>query len=83
MIAKAPVDTPPAKVKRMLQALLGERFKLAVHADTRPVPQLLLTADKGKAKLNEADSSGETGCGTHLQRGEGSVPIWVATCWIA
>jgi uncharacterized protein (TIGR03435 family) len=80
VIAKSPVDTPSATVKLMLRALLGDRFKLVVHTDTRPVPGLLLTVGKGKAKLKEADGSGETGCAAHLQRGEGTVPHWLATC---
>src|SRR5271154_5828665 len=36
--AKAPADTTAATVKPMLRALLADRFGLAVHNDTRPVP---------------------------------------------
>jgi uncharacterized protein (TIGR03435 family) len=64
----------------MLRALLADRFKLVVHRDARPVPGFLLTVGKSKAKLKEADGSGETGCSAHLQRGEGTVPSWVAAC---
>ncbi|HEX4137887.1 MAG TPA: TIGR03435 family protein [Bryobacteraceae bacterium] len=80
VIAKSPVDTPSATVKLMLRALLADRFKLVVHRDARPVPGFLLTVGKSKAKLKEADGSGETGCSAHLQRGEGTVPSWVAAC---
>ncbi len=80
VIAKSPIDTPSATVKLMLRALLADRFKLVVHRDTRPVPGFLLTSGKGKAKLKEADGSGETGCSAHLQKGDGTVPYLVATC---
>jgi len=73
--AKYAVNTPPATVKLMLQALLADRFKLVVHKDTRPVMGFLLTGGNGKAKLKEADGSGETGCHAQAQRTN-----WVATC---
>lgn len=75
VIAKAPVDTPPAMVELMLQTLLVDRFKLAVHKDTESVQGFLLTVGNGKAKLKEADGSGETGCHASGQRTN-----WVATC---
>jgi uncharacterized protein (TIGR03435 family) len=80
VIAKSPMDTPSATVKLMLRALLADRFKLVVHRDTKPVPGFVLTMGKGKAKLKEADGSGETGCSAHVQRGEGAVQYWLATC---
>jgi uncharacterized protein (TIGR03435 family) len=67
--AKAPPDTPPETVKLMLQALLAERFKLALHNDTRPMPAFTLTAGKGKPKLREAEGSGESGCQSPPQPG--------------
>jgi uncharacterized protein (TIGR03435 family) len=80
VIARLPVDTPPATVTQMLRAVLADRFKLVVHNDTRQVPAFLLTVNKGKAKLKEASGSGETGCPAHQQKGEGALPYWVATC---
>lgn len=59
--AKAPPSTPPATVNLMLQALLADRFRLALHKDTRPFPVFALTI-KGKPKLKEGDGSGESGC---------------------
>ena len=38
----------------MLQALLRERFKLAVHSETRDLPIYQLVAEKGKSKLKTA-----------------------------
>ncbi len=37
---KAPESIPPETIKLMLQALLADRFKLALHKDTRPLPGL-------------------------------------------
>ncbi len=60
--AKAPADTSPETVKPMLQALLADRFKLAVHNDTKPMSTYVLAMGKGKHKLKEADPSGKTAC---------------------
>ncbi len=62
VIAKAAPATSAATLKLMLQALLADRFKLAVHKDTRPMPGFALTAGKGKLKMKEADGSGDSGC---------------------
>ncbi len=62
VIAKTPPATSLATVRRMLQALLADRFKLAVHQETRSVQGFVLSEGKGKPKLKEADGSGERGC---------------------
>jgi len=62
VIAKAPASTTADTVKPLLQALLVERFKLVVHDDTKPMPVFMLTVGKGKAKLKEAASGGNSGC---------------------
>ena len=62
VIAKAPPATPPETIKLMLQALLADRFKLAVHPDNKPLQAYMLTVEKGKPKLKESDSSGKSGC---------------------
>ena len=36
--ATAPDGTSPDALKGMLQTMLADQFKLAVHKDTRPVP---------------------------------------------
>jgi uncharacterized protein (TIGR03435 family) len=36
VIAKVPAGTTQETAKVMLQNLLAERFKLAIHSDTRP-----------------------------------------------
>ncbi|HLX44811.1 MAG TPA: TIGR03435 family protein, partial [Bryobacteraceae bacterium] len=61
IIAKSPAGATPDSQKSMLQALLADRFKLAVHNDTKPVAAYALTAGK-HAQLKEADGSGDPGC---------------------
>ena len=62
VFAKAPESTSADAARLMLQALLAERFKLALHRDSRPVPAFALTAGPGAPKLKRADGSGTTGC---------------------
>ena len=47
----------------MLQALLADRFKLALHRETRPMQVYVLEATKAGAKLDKAPSS-ESGTNT-------------------
>src|SRR5262245_47169006 len=54
VIAKVAANTPDETLKSMLQALLADRFKLAVHNETKPMPTFVLTQGKGKHKLKEA-----------------------------
>src|SRR5262249_15852194 len=62
VIALLPPDTAPETQKEMLQALLVDRFKLAVHNETRPAPGIVLSIGKGKPRLRETDGSGTPGC---------------------
>ena len=68
--AKAPPSTM-LEVRLMLQTLLADRFKLAVHQDVRPVPAFVMKLGKGKPKLREADPAGKTGCQSPPQSGGG------------
>ena len=61
VIAKAPPDSTLDTLKPALQKLLADRFKLAVHKDTRPLPTFALVAGK-KPLLKEAAGSEQTGC---------------------
>ncbi|MCU1237673.1 MAG: hypothetical protein JWP63_5640, partial [Candidatus Solibacter sp.] len=45
------------QIPAMLQALLGERFKLAAHKENRPRPVYALVVGKGGPKFKEADLS--------------------------
>jgi uncharacterized protein (TIGR03435 family) len=61
--AKVPPSTLADTPRLMLQGVLADRFKLALHKDTRPLPGFALTVRKGVTpKLKPADSSDSTGC---------------------
>jgi uncharacterized protein (TIGR03435 family) len=49
------------KLNLMLRQLLSDRFKLAVHNDSEPMPALALTAGKALA-LKRSDGAGDSGC---------------------
>jgi len=54
--AKAGHAAGPDEMRRMLQALLADRFKLAIRRETKEVPVYALTVGKGGAKLRRSDS---------------------------
>ncbi len=71
IVAKVGPGTTADTLWLMLQNLLAERFKLAVHRDQSPVPVYALVADKKGPKLQEAaaDSQVKSTCnreGTQL-----------------
>ncbi len=61
VFAKAPEGTTSDTAKPMLRALLADRFQLAVHNDTKPVPAYAIKVGK-RPSLKSSDGSGETGC---------------------
>ena len=61
-IARAPPATSKDTLKLMLQSLLAERFNLALHNGTAPMPTYILTEGKGKAKLTQGDESAKSDC---------------------
>jgi uncharacterized protein (TIGR03435 family) len=67
VIAKLPAGSTAENRKLMLQALLADRFKLAVHNDSVPMAAYALTALKHR-ELKEPDGSGEKGCKVDIQR---------------
>jgi uncharacterized protein (TIGR03435 family) len=74
VIAKAPPATAPETTKLMLQTLLADRFKLAVHMDTRPMPAFVLSVGKGKPKLKESEEPSNTGCQFQPRNPQPGVP---------
>lgn len=44
----------PAEIKRMLQSLLADRFKLELHRETKELPVYFIVAVKSGAKLQKA-----------------------------
>jgi uncharacterized protein (TIGR03435 family) len=61
VFAKIPTHTTTESRRQMLQSLLSERFKLAVHNDSRPMAAWALKVPK-HAELKESDGSGAPGC---------------------
>jgi uncharacterized protein (TIGR03435 family) len=63
VLAKAPKGATNADVQPMLRALLADRFKLVMRADTKAMPAYLLSVGKGEPKLEKADPAEQGGCG--------------------
>jgi uncharacterized protein (TIGR03435 family) len=57
LVAKAPETASPNDLRRMLQTLLGERFKLAVHTESKLMPAYALVLGKSGPKLQASDSA--------------------------
>jgi len=55
VVARYPGDTPADRVRGMLQNMLAERFKLALHKETRQLPEYVLTVAKGGPKMQPAE----------------------------
>ena len=80
VIAKAPQSTALPTVKLMLQSLLTERFKLAVHQDTKTMSTFVLTVAGGTHKMKVAAGPG-VGCQPQPQPpAPDAVPIQVGVC---
>jgi uncharacterized protein (TIGR03435 family) len=79
IIAKAPQSTSQATVKVMLQNLLVERFKLAVHRDTKQLQGYALTMPSGKSKMKEA-SGGSGTCDGQPNQQNGTTVLAVVAC---
>jgi uncharacterized protein (TIGR03435 family) len=54
IIAKAPADAPVEQVRVMLQALLTERFQLALHREPKELSYVALVIGKKGSRLQEA-----------------------------
>ena len=49
--ARAERDVPPGQIRRLLQSLLADRFKLVVHTEPRDVPIYTLTLARADRRL--------------------------------
>jgi uncharacterized protein (TIGR03435 family) len=54
IVAKALPDTPREQILQMMQALLTERFKLALHREKKELAYYALVVAKGGPKMREA-----------------------------
>ena len=72
IVAKLPEGSPRSQVPEMLQALLAERFKLALHRDSREHAVYAMVVAKGGAKLKPAEIAppGDPAPGPDAGRGE-------------
>jgi uncharacterized protein (TIGR03435 family) len=75
---KAPVGTPEDTGRLMLQAMLAERFKLAIHREEKPVPVYALTVGKRGAKLKESEGAGALNC--KGDGGSSGTTLFTLTC---
>ena len=59
IVAKAPAAADEDQLRLMLQTLLAERFKLAVHRQTKEAQAWVLSVGKGGPKFRESTTDGE------------------------
>lgn len=59
IVAKAAAEAPTEQLRAMMQTLLAERFKLALHRETRDMPAYVFTVAKGGHRLKESQSEGD------------------------
>lgn len=57
IVAKAEQKTSPDDLRRMLQTLLAERFKLAIHTDQKVMPAYALVVGKSGPKLQPSEAA--------------------------
>jgi uncharacterized protein (TIGR03435 family) len=82
IVAKADGVAPQDKILLMLQTLLADRLKLAVHRETKEMPVYALVVSKGGPKLQEAKEDGATqigGDGDEIVFERASMPQLAAT----
>jgi uncharacterized protein (TIGR03435 family) len=62
IVAKAPPETPEPTLLLMFQTLLAERFKLAIHRESKVTPVFALVVANGGPKLQVANGSRQHDC---------------------
>jgi uncharacterized protein (TIGR03435 family) len=63
VVAKAPPNSSMHEMEMMLQRLLAERFRLAIHREPKVMPVYAMVAAKGGLKIKEAPAGiAEGGC---------------------
>ena len=59
IMAKAAGAATDDQLRRMMQNLLAQRFKLAFHKETREMPAYIVSVGKGVPKLTQSEGEGE------------------------
>jgi uncharacterized protein (TIGR03435 family) len=79
--ATAPEGTSSDALKRMLQTMLADQFKLALHKDTKPLPAFVLTTGGTRHTMRQAATGEFPGCRVVPQSpAPGTVPSVVYVC---
>jgi uncharacterized protein (TIGR03435 family) len=60
IVAKAGSPAPDQQMRLMLRALLADRFKLALHSETRALPVYVLVVGKNGPKFHRSEGEGES-----------------------
>jgi len=77
----APDGTSADALKRMLQTMLADRFKLALHKDTKPLPAFVLRTGGTRHTMRQAATGEFPGCRVVPQSpAPGTVPSVVYVC---
>src|SRR5262245_45954767 len=67
VLARVPPSTSVETARSMLQSLLADRFKLAFHRDSRPLPAYVLRVGNARSpRLKRAEGLGAGGCRSNL-----------------
>lgn len=64
IVAKPSAPADPNQINAMLRTLLEERFKLAVHTETRDGAEYSLVAAKGGPRMKQVDDNSARGSGS-------------------
>lgn len=81
IVARAAPSATPVMIPTMLRSLLIERFHLAAHPETRPVPGYALVFKNGPSRLTQAASPESSGACTPQPNDQaGGVPLAVLSC---
>jgi uncharacterized protein (TIGR03435 family) len=73
VFAKIQAGSTAESRRRMLQALLTDRFHLVTHPDKKPLAAFALTAGK-HPELKESSADGQTGCNFNVQNAPNGPP---------
>lgn len=73
VFAKIPAGSTAESRRRMLQALLADRFSLVTHTDKKPMAAFALTAGKHR-ELKESAPDGQAGCNFNIQNAPNAPP---------